>query len=53
MAALLSNITLVVNQAATWMGSVASAVVDTPIYLVFTSIPLVGLGIGLFKRIVR
>jgi len=51
MADLLANITLVVSEAANWMGSVASSVVATPIYMVFTAIPLVGLGIGLFKRL--
>lgn len=53
MSALLTNIGLVVSEAASWAGNVASTVVDTPIYLVFTAIPVVGLGIGLFKRLTR
>lgn len=53
MSALLGNVSLVVSEAATWMGNVASTVVSTPIYLVFTAIPVVGLGIGLFKRLTR
>lgn len=34
-----------------WVGTVASTIVNNPIILVFALIPLVGLGIGLFKRI--
>lgn len=53
MADLLTDISLVVSNAATWASSVATTVVATPIYLVFTAIPVVGLGIGLFKRLTR
>lgn len=53
MDALLTNIGLVVSEAASWAGNVASTVVSTPIYLMFTAIPVVGLGIGLFKRLTR
>lgn len=53
MADLLTNISLVVSQGATWATNVATTVVATPIYLVFTAIPVVGLGIGLFKRLTR
>lgn len=50
---LLTDIGSVVSSAAGWASSVATSVTSTPIYLVFTAVPLVGLGIGLFKRIVR
>lgn len=53
MQALLTDIGTVVSTAATWASSVATTVVDTPIYLVFASIPVVGLGIGLFHRLVK
>lgn len=50
---LLTNMGLVVSNAAGWASNVATTVVSTPIYLVFASIPVVGLGIGLFKRLVK
>lgn len=55
MAGVLSSISSVVTAAAGWMGSVASTVTGEggEIYLIFTAIPLVGLGIGLFKRLAR
>ena len=35
-----------------WVGTVGSTVVSTPILLIFTTLPLVGLGVGLFKRLI-
>lgn len=35
----------------TWAGEVGSTIVSTPILLMFVVIPLVGLGVGLFKRL--
>ena len=35
----------------TWAGEVGSTIVGTPILLMFVVIPLVGLGVGLFKRL--
>ena len=34
-----------------WVGNVATTIVENPILLVFTVIPLVGLGVGLFRRL--
>lgn len=53
MSALLTNIGLVVTEAASWASNVATTVVGTPVYLVFTAVPLVGLGIGLFHRLTK
>lgn len=36
-----------------WASTVGSTVVDTPILLIFVMIPLVGLGVGLFRRLLN
>ena len=36
-----------------WAGTVGSTIVSTPILLLFCAIPLVGLGVGLFKRLLN
>lgn len=50
MSGLISDVTSIFNAAIGWVGTVASTVSSTPILLIFCLIPLVGLGIGLFKR---
>ena len=35
-----------------WVGDVADAIVSQPILLCFAVLPLVGLGVGLFKRLI-
>lgn len=34
-----------------WVADVAGTIMDTPILLAFCALPLVGLGVGLFKRL--
>lgn len=53
MEAILSNITSVFTAAIGWAGTVGETIVGTPILMVFVSIPLVGLGVGLFKRLIN
>ena len=36
-----------------WAGKVGETVVGTPLLLLFCAIPLVGLGVGLFKRLLN
>ena len=36
-----------------WVGTVAQTITSNPILLTFTALPLVGLGIGLFKRLLH
>ena len=36
-----------------WAGTVGSTIVKTPSLLLFCAIPLVGLGVGLFKRLLN
>lgn len=50
---LLTSVGTVVTSAISWMGSVTGAVTDTPLLLLFVALPLVGLGIGFFKRIIN
>ena len=35
-----------------WVGDVAQTIVSEPLLLCFAVIPLVGLGVGLFKRLI-
>ena len=52
-ATLLSSIGEVFTSAIGWAGMVGSTIVKTPILLLFCAIPLVGLGVGLFKRLLN
>lgn len=51
MEALIGNISTIFSAAIGWVGTVASTVSSTPILLVFCLVPLVGLGVGLFRRL--
>ena len=51
MSAILTEIGLVVTAAAGWASDVGTTIVGTPILMVGCCVPLVGLGIGLFKRL--
>lgn len=48
---IISNVSSVFTAAIGWVGTVADTVVGEPILLIFALIPLVGLGVGLFKRL--
>lgn len=51
MADIISGIGSLFTAAIGWVGDVGTTVVGTPILLMFTTLPLVGLGVGLFKRL--
>lgn len=53
MADIVSNITTLFTGAMTWASSVGTKIVETPLLLTFTVVPLVGLGVGLFKRLIN
>lgn len=53
MEALISSVTTIFTAAIGWAGTVGQTVVDTPILLMFVVLPLVGLGVGLFKRLLH
>lgn len=52
-ASFLSNVGTVFTQTMTWVGSVGSTIASEPLLLTFTAIPLVGLGVGMFKRLLN
>ena len=52
-ATLLSSIGEVFTTAIGWAGTVGATIVSTPMLLLFCAIPLVGLGVGLFKRLLN
>lgn len=53
MDAILTSVGQIFTQCVTWVGTVADTIIAEPILLVFTVIPLVGLGVGLFKRLIN
>lgn len=53
MDAIITAVTSVFTASIGWVGSVADTVVGTPILLLFAVIPLVGLGVGMFKRLIN
>ena len=50
---ILSSISEVFNAAIGWVGTVGETIVENPLLLIFTTIGLVGLGVGLFKRLLH
>lgn len=52
MTAVLGQVTTIFSSAIGWAGTVANTISSTPIMLVFCVVPLVGLGIGIFKRLI-
>ena len=48
----LTTIGSVVSSAMGWASDVAEMIVDTPIVMIFVSVALVGLGVGLIKRMI-
>lgn len=55
MAAILTTVTSVVTSAIGWMTSFVSAITASgnEILLLFVVVPLVGLGVGLIRRMIR
>ncbi len=53
MAALLTAVGDVFTQAISWVGTVGTTITAQPILLLFCVLPLVGLGVGLFKRLIN
>lgn len=53
MAAMITEVTSIVTAAANWAASFGTMIVSTPILMLFAAIPLVGLGVGLFKRLLN
>jgi len=52
MADVITTVTSVVTAAFGWAGQAVTFVVENPLVGIFVMLPLVGLGIGFFKRII-
>lgn len=53
MAAYLGNIGDIVSAAVGWMATAADAIVANPLALMFILLPMLGVGISLFARIIH
>lgn len=53
MTALLNQVSAIVTEAISWIGDFVTVVTSTPLLLLFVTMPLVGLGIGLLKRLIK
>lgn len=55
MSAILQNITSIVTSAISWIGSYVGVITASgnEFLMLFILVPMVGLGIGLFKRLLR
>lgn len=53
MAEIIASVGQVFTGAIGWVGEVASTITGTPILLLFCVLPLVGLGVGLFRRLIN
>lgn len=51
-ASLMTNVGSIFTEAISWVGDVATTITGQPILLIFTILPLIGLGVGLFKRLI-
>lgn len=51
MSALLSDLATVVTQVMTWVGTVASTIVETPLLLLTTGFLVLGGAVGIFGRL--
>lgn len=50
---ILSSVTSVVTSAVSWMSGFVAAIAARPLLLLFMIIPLVGLGVGLLRRLIN
>lgn len=50
---LLSTVSDIFNAAIGWVGTVATTIAGSPILLIFCVLPLIGLGVGLFRRLIN
>lgn len=53
MAAILSDVSLIVTESIGWVGDFVDVITGQPLLLMFTVTSFVGLGVGLIKRLIR
>lgn len=52
-ATLMASVGKIFTAAIGWVGTVGETIADNPLLLTFCVIPLVGLGVGLFRRLLN
>lgn len=52
-ATILGNVTDMVTAAVGWIGSFINAITSNPLLLMFVLVAMVGLGVGLLRRLIR
>lgn len=53
MTSLISNLTEIFTAVIGYVSTVASTIAGSPLLLIFCLIPLIGLGVGLFRRLLN
>jgi len=53
MSEILTGVGTVFSQAINWVGTVGTTITGNPLLMLFCTIPLVGLGVGMFKRLLH
>lgn len=53
MAAILSDVSLIVTESISWIGDYVDVITGQPLLLMFTVTSFVGLGVGLIRRLIR
>lgn len=53
MAAILSDVSLIVTESIGWVGDFVDVITGQPLLLMFVVTSFVGLGVGLIKRLIR
>lgn len=53
MDAILTSIGSMVTKSLAWVGEVVTTITGQPLLLMFVVLPLIGLGVGLVRRIIR
>lgn len=53
MDAILTSVGQIFTSAIGWVGTVGTTITSTPILMLFAGLPLCGLGIGFFKRLIN
>lgn len=50
---IVTNVTTIVNESVKWIGTFVGAITDNPLILTFVLLLIVGMGVGLIRRLVR
>lgn len=53
MEAILSSAGSMVTEVLSWIGEVVTTITGNPLLLMFVVLPIIGLGVGLVRRIIR